>query len=96
MPKDEPESWSQLVNLAKKAGAGKPGTAKATASKQFISHMRIVRHSLWSLAKTLLWRRLSLVAVIVALVLYLIARLLLGQDPAPTIPTPQPPTPLSS
>jgi len=96
MHDDDRESWNRLVNLAKQVGAGKTNADQATAPQRFVSHMRKVRSSLWALAKALLWRRLSLIAIIVAFVLYLIARLLLGQDPAPSIPTPQPPIPLSS
>lgn len=95
MPDDDRESWDNIVKLAKQAGAGKNGPGDTTAPQRFVAHMRQVRRSLWDLAKALLWRRLSLVAMVVALVLYLIARLILSQDPAPSIPTPHPPSPLS-
>jgi hypothetical protein len=93
---DDRESWNKLVNLAKQSGAGRTGTDEAAVPKSFVSRMRKLRSTLWDFAKTLLWRRLSLVATIVAIVLYLVVYLLTKQDPVPSIPTPQPPIPLSS
>jgi hypothetical protein len=95
MNNDDDETWNQLVNAAKQVGAGKTGIEERSAPQRFVAHMRKVRGTLWDLAKALLWRRWSLIAIVVACVLYLIAYLLLKQDPAPVIPTPQPPNPLS-
>jgi hypothetical protein len=58
--------------------------------------MRTMRASLWTLAVTLLWRKWSLVAILVAVILYLVACLLLKSEPSPAIPTPEPPNPVSS
>ena len=92
---DDQESWKQLVDAAKKAGAGKPVHGETSAPEGFVAQMRTTRKKLWLIAKTVLWRRWSLVAVAVAVVLYLLAHLLLKPDPSPSIVPPEPPNPIS-
>ena len=96
MQEDDDQSWNELLGAIKKAGAGQPAAGPDAAPPTFVSRMRKMRETLWLVARTLLWRRWSLVAIAVALIIYLVAYLVLKEDPAPTIPPPQPPSPLSS
>lgn len=92
---DSEEPWNRLAKAARTARAGEPPDLPLRAPEGFVSRMRVTRERLWTFAKTYLWRRWSLIAVAVALFLYLVAHLILKEDPAPTISPPQPPTPLS-
>lgn len=94
MTDDKQDSWNKLVDTAKHLDAT-GSAAEVPAPEGFVARMRSVRKSLWSLARTLLWRRWSLVAIVVAALLYLLVYLFFRPDPTPTIPTPQPPTPLA-
>ena len=93
---DEPDQpWKELVKAAHKARAESPDDASPTPPPNFVSRMREMRQSLWQIARTILWRRWSLIAIVIALLLYLVAYFLLRTDPAPTIPPPEPPDPLT-
>ena len=92
---DNQAPWQSLVKAAQEAGAGEPPEREENAPEGFVARMRLLRKTLWTFAKSYLWRRWSLFAVIVALVLYLIAYLLLKADPPPSITPPQLPSPLS-
>ena len=95
MNEDDKQPWNQLVDAAKKVGAGRPPPPGSPTPEAFVSRIRTMRQSLWSLARTILWRRWSLIAIVVAAILYLVAHLLLKPDPEPSIPTPEPPSPLA-
>ena len=96
MTNNDEESWKQLVSAARKVGAGKPAARQSlVAPASFVAHMRSVRKTLWAFARTVLWRRWSLVAIAVAVLLYLIAYLVLKPEPTLSIPPPEPPHPLS-
>jgi hypothetical protein len=95
MPNHQDDSWNRLLKAAKKSGAGTESGRDSSPPDDFVSRMRSARKALWGLARTLLWRRWSLVAIAVAAALYLIVWLVLKDDPAPLIPPPEPPNPLS-
>lgn len=93
---DEPdEPWKQLVQAARKSRAEAPPEHDATAPPQFVTRIRTMRKSLWRIARTILWRRWSLVAIVLAILTYLIVYLVLDRAPTPAIPTPEPPDPRS-
>lgn len=92
---NDQESWKQLVDAARKAGAGKPVSGEASAPEGFVEQVRTARKKLWLFARTVLWRRWALVAVAVAVILYLVAHLLFQPDPSPSIVPPEPPHPIS-
>ena len=58
--------------------------------------MRSMRKDLWTLARTLLWRRWSLIAMIIAILAYLLVYLFLREEREPSITPPKPPHLLSS
>lgn len=85
--------WDEILRAAREAGVGRVATpAETTAPERFVARVRTMRAGLWALAKALFWRRWSLVAAVVAALLYLVAHLLLRPDPPRSIPTPVPPT----
>ena len=92
---DQEDAWRKLVTASRAAGAGKI-EEDAVASKSVVSSIRKARETLWKVAKVLLWRRWSIVAILVAALLYLLAYLFLKKEEAPSIDIPEPPTPLSS
>ena len=92
---DQEDAWRKLVTASKAVGAGQT-EGDVSASKSFVSSVRNARQALWKFAKVLLWRRLSIVAIIVAAILYLLAHLFLKKEDSPSIDIPEPPTPLSS
>lgn len=93
-PEPEENAWKKLLSAAKEVDAATKPTPDAAPPDGFIPRMRLMREGLWTMAKTLFWRRWSLVAVIIALALYGLARLLLQPEPTPSISPPAPPTPL--
>ena len=95
MNDESDQPWKELVKAAQKARAKAPDEEAPAPPPNFVSRMREMRRSLWRMARTILWRRWSLVAIVIALLLYLVAYLILRPDPAPTIPPPAPPNPLS-
>lgn len=95
MKRDDQDAWTRLLGEAKKSGAGQPGRRETGDPSSFVVRMRTARENLWVFAKTILWRRWSLIAIAVALLLYLIAYLVLGPAAPPSIPTPDPPRPLT-
>lgn len=95
MSENDHESWNQLLGAAKRAGSGQPPGPEGAAPPTVVSRLRELRKTLWVFARTVLWRRWSVFAIVVAALLYLLAYLLLKPDPEPSIQAPQPPTPLS-
>jgi hypothetical protein len=95
MSDDDDDSWSRLVRVAKRSGAGKGSHRTPMVSPLIINRMRELRQNLWVLAKTMVWRRWSLVALAVAVALYLLAFFLLREKAPTSIPPPDPPHPLS-
>lgn len=89
---DEDSPWNQLVGAAKEVGATAPDGPPEPVPSGFAGRIVAMREGLWRLARTLLWRRWSLVAALLAIVLYLILYFVLKSDPVPE-PAPQLPMP---
>ena len=95
MPNPEPNenqenSWNKLVDAAKDAGATKAtASLKEQAPSGFVSGVIAMREGLWKFAKTVLWRRWSLCAALLATALYLTFYFIMKANP-PTDPAPAP------
>ncbi len=90
--------WNRLVDAARNAGATEDHAPNDAASSGFVARVITMREGLWRLAKTLLWRRWSLVAALIAIALYLILYFVMksippASDPVPTPSLPLPPEP---
>lgn len=85
--------WNRLVSASRPASENNDGEHPPEG---FVAHMRKVRGDLWGFARTLLWRRGSLIAIVVALLLYLLAHFFLKSDPAPSVTPPKPRNPISA
>ncbi len=97
---DKENHWNRLVDAAKDAGATTDGTHEHKAPSTFVSGVIAMREGLWKFTKIVLLRRLSLVAALLAIALWLILySVMKSNDPAPapvqTPPRtlPQPPNP---
>ena len=99
---DKENHWNRLVDAAKDAGAATDGTHEHKAPSTFVSGVITMREGLWKFTKIVLLRRLSLVAALLAIALWLILySVMKSNDPAPapapvqTPPRtlPQPPNP---
>ena len=93
---NEDKAWSKLAETARRLGSGQDSAPLRTAPADFVSRIRSRRRELWDLARTLLWRRWSLIAVIIAIVAYLLVNFSLRKDREPTITPPRPPHLFSS
>ena len=89
------EPWKRLVEAARETGAADGPQSAPPPPDGFVAGVRTVRRKLWKFAKSYLWRKWSLAAIAVALLLYLVAYLILKQDPPPSISPPEPPSPVS-
>ena len=91
--------WKRLVNAARDAGATSGEEPSDAAPSTFVSRVITLRAGLWKFARTVLWRRWSLVAALLALLLYLLFFLILKSAPPNQAPSttpltlPQPPNP---
>jgi hypothetical protein len=97
--KDKENQWRRLVDAAKDAGATTGEDQHDAAPSTFVSGVITLKEGLWKFARTVLWRRWSLVAALLALLLYLTFFLILrssstslDQTPPP-LTLPQPPAP---
>ena len=101
MPDPNKENhWNRLVDAAKDAGATTDGALEHKAPSTFVSGVIAMREGLWKFTKIVLLRRLSLVAAILAIALWLILYSVMksnepARSPAPALPQtlPQPPDP---
>jgi hypothetical protein len=99
MPDKDPENpWTRFVDAAKDAGATEDDASVEAAPSGFVKRVIAMREGLWKFAKTILWRRWSLVAALLAIVLYLTLYFVMKSnpptpDPAPTPTLPLPPEP---
>lgn len=97
--KDKENQWRRLVDAAKDAGATTGEDQHDAAPSTFVSGVITLKEGLWRFARTVLWRRWSLVAALLALLLYLSLFLILrstAPSSAPSTPPltlPQPPDP---
>lgn len=92
-PEDRP--WKELLEAAKSERALPGSEDVEPAPDSFVNRIRAMRAGLWAAAKAVFWRRWSLVAVLVALLVYGLCHLLLKPDTESTIPPPHPPHLLS-
>ena len=95
MPKEK-NHWDQLVNAARDARASDPTPEDDRPSHDFLSRMAKMRHRLWKIARTILWRRWSLFAALGAIILYLVVYFVLKSSPPGIehpLPLPLPPAP---
>ena len=91
MPEPEKENqWSRLVDAARDAGATTREEQHDAAPSTFISRVITLRKGLWKFARTVLWRRWSLVAALLALLLYLTFFLVLRSFSPNSIQSPEP------
>ena len=93
---EEDPSWSKLAETVRRLDSGQDSVAPPNAPPDFVSRMRSKRRELWDLARALLWRRWSLIAVFIAIVAYLLVHVLLKKDREPSITPPKPPHLFSS
>tara|TARA_B100000459_G_scaffold88189_1_gene49606 strand:- start:474 stop:779 length:306 start_codon:yes stop_codon:yes gene_type:complete len=100
MPESNKENqWSRLVDAARDAGATTREEQHDAAPSTFISQIITLKEGLWKFARTVLWRRWSLVAALLALLLYLSLFLILRSTSPSSAPStapltlPQPPDP---
>ena len=92
--KDQQNSWNRFIDAAKNAGATKDRAAADKPPSSFVSSVIAMRENLWQFAKTVLWRRWSLVAALIAIVLYLTFYVIMKTNPPEPDPVPAPsPTP---
>ena len=95
---DQENAWKRLVDAAKESGATGEDLAEEPAPSGFVGRVVAMREGLWKFARTILWRRWSLVAALIAIVLYLLFYFVMKSnpptpDPAPTPSYPLPPAP---
>ncbi|MAT30237.1 MAG: hypothetical protein CMP29_00425 [Roseibacillus sp.] len=91
MPEPDKENqWSRLVDAARDAGATTREEQHDAAPSTFISRVITLREGLWKFARTVLWRRWSLVAALLALLLYLTFFLILRSTSPSSVPSPAP------
>lgn len=93
---EEDPSWSKLAETVRRLDSGQDSDPPPKAPADFVSRIRSKRRELWDLARTLLWRRWSLIAVFIAIVAYLLVNFLLKKDREPSITPPKPPHLFSS
>ena len=91
MPETNKENqWSRLVDAAREAGATTQEEQDEAAPSTFISRVITLKEGLWKFARTVLWRRWSLVAALLALLLYLTFFLVLRSPSPNSIQSPEP------
>ena len=83
MPDPEKNNhWNRLVDAAREAGATSKEEANK-ASSSFVSSVVAMQQGLWDFARTILWRRWSLVAALLAIAVYLTFFFLIKSRPSP-------------
>lgn len=97
---NEENHWNRLIDAAKDAGATTDDAHEHKAPSAFVSGVIAMREGLWKFTKTVLLRRLSLVAALLAIALWLILYFVMksnppARSPDPVLPQtlPQPPSP---
>lgn len=89
MPDPEKNNhWNRLVDAARKVGATSEGSPTPKVTSSFVSNVVAMRKGLWGLARTILWRRWSLIAALLAITIYMTFFFLLKSRPpsSPTLP----------
>ena len=90
MPDNKPETpWNRLLGAAKEAGATEDDSPVEEAPSGFVKRMISMQEGLWKFAKTILWRRWSLVAALLAIALYLTLYFVMKSNPPTPAPAPQ-------
>lgn len=92
-PEDRP--WKDLLQAARSERALHGSEDAEPAPDRFVNRIRNMRAGIWAVAKAVFWRRWSLVAVLLALLVYALCHMLLEPDRESTIPPPNPPQPIS-
>ncbi len=87
---NEDNHWNRLVDAARDAGATTDDAREQKAPSAFVSGVITMREGLWKFATTVLWRRWSLVAALLAIALYLIFYFVMKSNPPARAPTPAP------
>ena len=98
MPDPEKNNhWNRLVDAAREAGVNSNEETKK-ASSSFVSSVVAMQKGLWVFARTILWRRWSLFAALLAIAVYLSFFFLMKSgssavktSPAPVETLPPPP-----
>lgn len=96
---DRENSWKQLVHAAKEAGATDDDSSEEKAPSAFVAGVIAMREGLLNFARTIIWRRWSLVVALLAIALYLTVYFIMKSnpptqpEPAPAPSLPQPPDP---
>jgi hypothetical protein len=96
MPAHDPKDpWNRLVDAAKKSGAtADDDPPSEPAPSTFVAGVIALRGGLWKFARTILWRRWSLAAALLAIVLYLLFSIVMKSNPPAPTPEPAPSLPL--
>ncbi len=89
---DKNNQWSRLIDAAREAGATTENedSSKDHASSTFVSGVITMRKGLWKFARTVLWRRWSLIVALLAIALYLIFYFTMTPDTPGQNATPEP------
>ncbi|MBB07956.1 MAG: hypothetical protein CMN03_06800 [Roseibacillus sp.] len=71
---DKNNQWNRLVDAAREAGATTENGEgpEDHAPSTFVSGVITMRQGLWKFARTVLWRRWSLIVALMAIALYLV------------------------
>ena len=91
---DKENHWNRLVDAAKDAGATTDDAHEHKAPSTFVSGVIAMREGLWKFTKIVLLRRLSLVAALLAIAVWLILYSVMksnepARSPAPVQAPPQ-------
>lgn len=90
---DQKNPWNRLVGAAREAGATEEDHQKEEAPSTFVSRVVKMREGLWQFAKTVLWRRWSAIAALIAILLYLLFHFVMKMNPPEPAPNPSLPLP---
>ena len=88
-------AWDELLRAAKSDRGSPADPAAEQAPESFVTRVRTMRAGLWAVAKAIFWRRWSLVAIVVAALVYLCVEFFLPPRDDQSIQPPKPPTPLA-
>ena len=91
---DQENAWNRLVGAAKDAGAAGDDEPIEAAPSGFVKRVITMREGLWLFAKTVLWRRWSLAAAVIAIILYLVFYFVMKANPPESAPATNPSLPL--